>query len=236
MLKIVYLLVFCITTILTIYIPSHSVYANSGLPPSIIVIVQNAPKDLSIKIGEIKGYRTNKLFESYYIFYSTDLVSDANYTLSISTGDNSFDIRINTPLKSYNNLFVLDVKKQTLESGRSVTRSLASIFTLLLFTLIIEGIVLLLFGIRKKYSWIIFLVVNIITQGILYIWLNGFYPIYDYIIYPLLIGEILILIVEIITFLTLVSEHSHLRIFLYVLTANISSLALGYILITYLPI
>jgi len=236
MLKIVYLLVFCITTILTIYIPSHSVYANSGLPPSIIVIVQNAPKDLSIKIGEIKGYRTNKLFESYYIFYSTDLVSDANYTLSISTGDNSFDIRINTPLKSYNNLFVLDVKKQTLESGRSVTRSLASIFTLLLFTLIIEGIVLLLFGFRKKYSWIIFLVVNIITQGILYIWLNGFYPIYDYIIYPLLIGEILILIVEIITFLTLVSEHSHLRIFLYVLTANISSLALGYILITYLPI
>ena len=93
-----------------------------------------------------------------------------------------------------------------------------------------------LFGYRRKESWLIFLIINLLTQGVLNIWLNGsFTPLDSYIIFSLVFGEILVLIIEMIAFLILVKEHHRLRIALYVIIANLLSLIAGGYLITVLP-
>jgi hypothetical protein len=103
-------------------------------------------------------------------------------------------------------------------------------------TLLIEGIVFWLFGFRNKRSWIVFLAINLITQGALNIWLNGFLPLGSYLVVSLVFGEILVFIAEIIVFLALVKEHRHRRTLLYVSTANFLSLFAGGYIITVLPI
>jgi hypothetical protein len=219
-----------------VFVPSCIAYANSAEPPSIIIIVRDAPKDLEINIGSIVGYRTDKTFESNYTFYSSELRKVADYTLHISTSGSSFEIKLSTPLKSYNNIFTLDLGSKTLTTGKSLSRSLTLLSIRIGLTLMIEGIVFFIFGFRKKISWIIFLIVNLLTQGTLYVWLNSYSPFNNYIIFSLIFGEILVFIVEIIAFLIIVKEHRRLRTFLYVIVANIFSLIVGGYLITILPI
>ena len=85
-------------------------------------------------------------------------------------------------------------------------------------------------------SWIMFLLINLLTQGALNIWLDGFNPLDGYLIAVLIFGEFLVFIVEIAAFLLLVKEHRGLRTVLYVLLANLLSLIVGGYVITILPI
>ncbi len=213
-------------------------YANSAPPPSILIIVPNAPSDLEITIepGNIKTQRTDKAFESYYAAYSTNFKS-TDYTLKVTTGDRTFEIELGTPLQSYNNIFTLDLENQTLTPGESLSRSVTSISLRIILTLILEGLVFYLFGYRSKRSWLVFLVTNLITQGLLNIWLVGSSsPLDSYLIFSLIGGEILVLIVEMIAFLILIKERSRSRTALYVFLANLLSLILGGYLITVLPV
>jgi len=89
---------------------------------------------------------------------------------------------------------------------------------------------------QTKKTWIAFLIVNLLTQGALNIWINGFSPLAGYIIVTLIFSEILIFIVEITAFLTLDKEHSSLRTFSYVLAVNLLSFIAGDYTITFLPI
>jgi hypothetical protein len=212
--------------------------ANSAEPPSIIIIVPNAPKDLEISIGpdNIKANRTDKVIESYYTFYSHDLRS-ADYTIKITTGNRAFEITPGAPLKSYNNIFSLDLENQTLTPGKSLPVSITLISFRIILTLIIEALIFYLFGFRKKKSWLIFLAVNLLTQGLLNIALSrSFNPLDSYIVFSLIFGEILVFIFELIAFLILVKEHRLLRTGLYVISANLLSLIAGGYLITVLPV
>lgn len=210
-------------------------FANSAEPPSILIIVPKAPKDLEINMGTIKALRTDKAFESYYTFYSRDLKS-ADTTLRFTTSSKSLEITINVP-PTYNNIFTLDLKNETLSPGKSLSRSIALPSLRIILTLIIEGIVFFLFGYRKKKSWLVFIIVNLITQGILNIVLAGnLSPLNSYLIFDLIGGEIVVFIVEIIAFLSLVDEHGRLRTALFVILANSLSLIAGGYLITVLPV
>ena len=210
--------------------------ANSAEPPSILIIVPNAPDELEISMGNIKAGRTNKAFESYYTFYRTDIKS-TNNTLRFTTSSRSFEITINVPLASYNNIFTLDLDNQTLAPGKSLSRSIILPSLRIILTLVIEGIVFFLFGYRKKKSWLIFIIVNLLTQGILNILLAGNYsPLNNYLIFSLIAGEIVVFIVEIIAFLILINEHGRLRTASFVILANLSSLIAGGYLITVLPV
>lgn len=211
-------------------------YANSAEPPSILIIVSNAPTDLEISIGNTKAIRTDKVIESYYTFYSRDLKS-AYYTVNVTIKDSTFEIRLDAPLKLYNNIFTLDLERQTLTPGKSLSRSIGLTSTRIILTLLIEAIVFFLFGYRKKKSWLIFLIVNLFTQGLLNVWLNGITtPLESYIVLTLIAGEILVFIVEMLAFLTFVREHGRPRTALYVITANLLSLIAGGYLITVLPV
>jgi hypothetical protein len=229
---------FILVLILMSCIPTHICYANSAEPPSILIIVPNAPNDLEISIGsENKAFRTDKGIESYFTFYSHQL-KFTDYTLKITTGNMTFDIMLDTPLQTYNNIFTLDLESQTLTPGKLLSRSISLFALRLILTLIIEAVVFFLFGYRKKRSWMIFLIINLITQGALYIWLNGlFTPLANgYIILTLIFGEILVFTVEMSVFLTFIKEHHRLRTALFVIAANLFSLIAGGYLITTLPV
>jgi hypothetical protein len=212
--------------------------ANSAEPPSILIIVPNAPYDLEITIdpNNIKAGRANKSIESYYTFYIRDLNPIGN-SLKVTTNDRTFEIALESPLKRYNNIFTLDLNNQSLTPGKSFTRSITLISLRIGLTLIIEALVFYLFGFRKKKSWLLFLIINLITQVLLNIVINvSFNPLDSYIIISLIFGEILVFIVEIIAFLRLVKEHSELRTGSYVVMANLLSLVAGGYIITILPV
>ncbi|SKC82187.1 hypothetical protein [Maledivibacter halophilus] len=215
-------------------------YGNSAEPPSILIIVPNAPDNLEISIESDNEYKkagkSNKANETYYTFYLRDLKNTKEYNLKISTGSNTFEILLDQPLKTYRNIFTLDLKNQRLIPGKSLSRSIVLLSSRVILTLIIEALIFFVFGYRQKRSWYIFLIINLLTQGVLNIWLNGFFPLDSYIILALIFGEIFVFIVESLAFLTFIKEHSRLRTILYVLLANILSLIAGGYIITIMPI
>ena len=99
-------------------------------------------------------------------------------------------------------------------------------------TLIIEGILLWLFGFRAKRDWLVFLIVNLATQAGLHLWIGsgamaaGSHPLY-YLV--LIVAEVPILLVELAAYVFLLKEHSRLRRAAYAACANIASYALGYL-------
>ncbi len=215
-------------------------HGNAAEPPSIIIIAGNAPDDLEISIGSdntyVKARKTVNMIESYFTFYSRDLKTDNGYIVRVSSADGTFEILLDKPLKLYNNIYTLDLKNQKLTPGKSLTRSVLLVALRMILTLLIEAVVFLVFGFRDNKSWIAFLVINLITQGALNIWLNGFSPLQGYIIVSLIFGEILVFISEIIAFLAVIQEHRRIRTFLYVIAANLLSLLAGGYIITVLPV
>lgn len=227
-------------TILLLFALSSYCFANSAEPPSILIISANAPDDAEVGIHADNTYSKanvrEKGTEKYYAFYSSELKSAANYTLKVKTTEGAFEVPIKAPLKSYNNIYTLDFKTRTLVSGKSLSRSIFLVILRLTLTLVIEGLIFFLMGYRSKRSWIAFIAINLITQGALNIWLNGFSPLGSYIIISLVFGEFFVFIFEIIAFLVLLKEHRWWRALLFVILANILSLIAGGYAITVLPI
>ncbi len=98
-------------------------------------------------------------------------------------------------------------------------------------TLIIEGVLLWLFGFRAKRDWLVFLIVNLVTQAGLHLWIEAdLVSIGDsalqYLV--LLVAEVPILVVELAAYVFLLKEHSKLRRAAYAACANVASYALGY--------
>ena len=84
-------------------------YGNSAEPPSILIIVPNAPEDLEVSIGSGNTNMTanirDKVIEKYYAFYSSELRIAKDYTVCVSTRESSFEIVLEKPLKKYNNIY-----------------------------------------------------------------------------------------------------------------------------------
>ncbi|PHS32060.1 MAG: hypothetical protein COA82_09620 [Alkaliphilus sp.] len=216
-------------------------HGNAMAPPSIVIIVPNEPNNLELGIEwneeYVKANRINKIVEAHYTFYLYSFRSTKKINLIIDTEDRTFQIPLDGDLKSHTNVFTLDLENQTLTMEKSLSRSATLVSIRVFLTLTIEALVFLIFGYRQKKSWIIFLVINLITQGFLNIWLAGFGPLTTgYVILALIFAEILILIVEMFTLLIFIKEHRRLRTALFVLLANLLSLIVGGYLITILPL
>ncbi|KAB3533525.1 hypothetical protein [Alkaliphilus serpentinus] len=219
---------------------SYEVYGNAAEPPSIVIIVPNPPVDLVISIEEngsfVEGRKTKKMKESYYAFYLEDLKNTKNYNIKVVSGNTSFQIEIDNSLKTYNNVFTLNLKDRSLTEGKSLPRTIKLVSLRVMVTLVIEGLIFFLLGFRNKRSWLAFIVINLITQGGLNIWLNGSYPWESYLIFSLFFGELWVFIVEGFAFKAYVKEHHPQRVFAYVVLANFASLVAGGYLITLLPV
>ncbi|MEL1134988.1 hypothetical protein AAC978_07365 [Desulfitobacterium sp. THU1] len=230
--------IFILTLLMTLLLVLPC-FANAAEPPSIVILVPSAPEDLTISLvadSSGKAKITDKAFERYYAFYYRDLKYTEDYSIEVTTAMSSYQIHLEKPVKAYNNIFTLDLNQQTLEPGKSLTRSLSLVSLRVLLTLLIEAGVFWLFGYREKRSWYAFLAINLLTQGALNIWLNEFSPLASYLVFNLIIGEVQVFIVELIILMAFLREHGRLRTFSYVITANLLSLIAGGYIITYLPI
>lgn len=215
-------------------------YANSAEPPSILIIVPNAPDDLKINIKSedylSKSRIIDKTIEKQFLFYSAELRQMDEYILIINSSEYNFELSIEKPINKYNNIFTLSLKDEKLVEGKAITRSIKLVSLRILLTLLIEGLIFYLFKFREKRSWLAFICINLVTQGGLNIWINGFSPAASYMILALLFVEIIIILIEFIAFLSIVKERSKLVKIFHVFIANIFSLALGGYIISALPI
>lgn len=224
------------------------VKANAAMPPILTIVVVNPPDDLSLSIALLQGDQAEtkllerqdiaweakfKHFDHQFWRYS-ELYNNAK--LIVSSKEYQFEIDLGLDNgKMVCRLCTLDLKSQTLSKGFPAWRAPATIALRVILTLLIEGIVFYLFGYREKRSWLIFLIVNLITQGVLHALLSGSdMPGYAMLIFWF--AEIVVLIIEMIAFLTLLREHKKWRAAIYVFVANLLSLVLGSVLLYNLPV
>ncbi len=139
-------------------------------------------------------------------------------------------------LNAYTSVITLDLAAQTIEAGKLLTRSILLVTLRLFLTLAIEGIIFFLFGFRNKKSWRVFLIMNLVTQGILNIVLDGATPLAYYLIFNLIFMEAVIFLAEIFGVLVLIKEHGEFRRVSFALVANTASLILGGYWIMNLPV
>lgn len=215
-------------------------FGNSAEPPSIVIIVPDAPDDLRISVvkdGEvIFAGITDKIVDRYYEFYFSQLPGSSEYIFDISYGNENFKIRLDNLPERYNNVYTLNLRDNTLIPGKLKLRTATLVVVRVVMTLMLEGLIFWLFAFRKKESWIAFLLINMMTQIALNIWITGFPINIGYSIIGLFFMEILIVIFEIALFIRLVSEHSNPRKAIFVLLANTVSFIAGGYMITLLPI
>lgn len=241
------IIILMITILLGMSLPGI-VHSNAAEPPSFTIIALNPPEDLSLslllsdesQIEAIELDKENKAWETYYRFFyhmipqGRDKLEGAQ--LVVESGEQSFQISLPTEtFKTYNNLLTLDLDAESIIIGQSPLRVPILVGIRVILTLLIEGIVFYLFGFREKRSWIIFLIINLITQGGLNAMITG--PIIGpYWMFGFIFGEIIILIVEMIAFISMLKEGKKSRRAIYTIAANLASLILGGILISYLPV
>lgn len=226
--------------LLLLLISTNKVFANAAEPPSIVIIVPGATEDMKLFIVEgnieIEARKIDKKWETYFTIYSRDLEKVNDFKIKVSSSKENFEIDFAKPLKRYNNIYVLKTKEKVLIEGKTISRSIKLVTLRILLTLMIEAMVFWIFGFRKKKSWIAFLIINVITQGGLNIWINTFPPLQSYLLFNVILGEIMVLIVELVVFINAVDEHKKSRRMCYVVASNLLSWIIGGDLISTFPI
>lgn len=115
----------------------------------------------------------------------------------------------------------------------SVLRFFLRLASTLIPTLVIEGVLFWLFGFREKHSWLVFAVVNVLTQLGLHLAMGasltraGWYFLSYF--FLLLLPELIIWAVEAALYAALLREHSRRRQIGCALLANLASFAAGFI-------
>ncbi len=216
-------------------------YANSAEPPALVIIMKNAPEDASVSLvtedGLVEVPKNQTAWETYYVFYYGDIGTKSEITLKVSGNGAEYEQTIGAQyLGGYASTVTLDFVAKTVTEGKLPGRSILLVSMRVLFTLIIESFIFFLFGFREKRSWIIFLVMNLLTQGALNIALNSGSVLAIHSMFKLFIMEFWVFVAEIATVLALIREHGKLRRVAFALTANILSLVLGFYLISSLPV
>ncbi len=236
--KTVFLLLIILISIFMLPAP---VSANSAEPPIIIIIANRPPADFSATLvsdeSKLNAIIHTRAWEGYYLFYGYDIQKAEAYTFAFTADGEHFEITLDAPPETYNNIYTLNIKERTLTPGTYPYRSALLIALRVILTLLIEGLVFLLFGYRSGRSWLIFVLVNLVTQGLLNIWLNSMSSLLSpYIILALYIGEAFVIAAEMAAFPLLLKERKKGRAVLYAFVANLVSMILGGIIVMSLPV
>lgn len=238
--KICRLMVAMTAVLLIVLIAAPTCFANSAEPPSITILVANPPDDLelTLTLGDqvLEPRVDDKILENYYSFYSSGIRYDGDYLITMTLAGSKSIVRIEEPPQKYNNVYTLDWQNQTLAVGKAPLRSVKLVSLRVLATLLIEALVFFIFGFREYKSWTMFIFINLITQGILNVWLGTHQLVGGYIFFSLVFGGIFVYITEMISFSHFIKEKSRARTIIYVLMANSLSLVAGGYLISRLPL
>lgn len=92
------------------------VLANAAEPPSLVILINKPPDDLSIVMVSNENHPEANIrraaWEGYYVFYSRDMHTVDQYTFKVTTNNEGFEFTLDKPLQRYNNVVTLDVAKQ----------------------------------------------------------------------------------------------------------------------------
>ncbi len=243
--KIVFIILFLF---FSVWMSVADVSANAAEPPMVWIVVPGTYDHID-GVLIVDGYvipgvvRNNKL-ETYIRFYYHSIanfdhskpIDGSDATFIITLDNRQYSIRHDIRGSGYNELFTLDMQTLTLIEGTTFERNASLISLRLLSTLILEGLIFFLMGYRQRRTWILFLIVNLITQGFLNVMINSGRPENVYMIFGLIVYEAVIIIVEEVVFLLTVREKKKVRLFFTVLLANLLSLFLGGWFILNLPL
>lgn len=216
------------------------VTANAAEPPMIVIIVQDAPDDLQLEMSSEEGsFQVTRIegFQTlYFKVHAEQSISGIPIELKFTSSAGSYDLTIKDALSSYDNLFTLDYTKRLMTPGRPLLRTVLLVTSRVFLTLTIEGAIFFLFGYRRKKSYQIFLMTNLVTQGFLYVWLTSMKPFHSYMILNLVFGELLIFFIESFVMTACITEKKSWRTLIYVWVANAASLYFGAYLLERLPV
>lgn len=229
--------------------------ANSAEPPCVTVLVLAPPGDLelTIEFDSAQGEEPQRLsgdrmlWEGYYRFYGRWDIDPEGLTgarLVAETGGESFALPIDpTGFARYNNLITLDVGARTITQGQPWWRQPLLVVLRVALTLALEGLIFYLWGYREKRSWIVFLMVNLVTQFGVNIAILCFLPAasrtYDAMWAKVLLYgpmEVLVILLEAIALPLLLKEQRKRTAVGCAVMANILSWFLGSVLLSVLPV
>lgn len=245
------LLLVCIIIIIVV-MSAYPVFANAEEPPCFTIVVYGAPKDLYISYShpDMRGFDLydddTRGWETYYkCYYSTFRVLAFNDPSEIIRGElhvksksQKIDFTIPAPqdlMKYYNNIFTLDLNSQTLKNTNTAGRAVFLVAMRLTITLIVEGAVLWICKFREKRTWIVFMIVNLITQSMLIIPLTGYIPPNVYWMFVYYGGEALIFGVEALVYGIAMKEERAIRRVMTAVLANTASMIIGAWMLSNLP-
>lgn len=233
-----------LTALLAVVLCAIPVSANSAEPPGLTVLVLSPPEELELflQISEqeqVKLEKKSKLWEDYYQFYHSTSPGDMTLGgLKLVGRGSGVEKNFALPqgaFSKYNNLVTLDWKSGSVSLGQPAWRTPLLVALRVGLTLLIEGAVFWLLGYRKKGSWLLFLVVNLITQTGLNLMING-PDLRGYWFLGFLLAEIVIIAVETAVYMGWLKEREKARAAIFGLSANILSAWVGGYLIHILPV
>jgi len=131
--------------------------------------------------------------------------------------------------RSFNTKVYFDCDTRLIKEKSYILSTFMQLLPTCLLTLLIEGIILLLFGFSLKLNWKPFLIINVITQVLLTIIVNISMYIFGIMlaILAFIAFEWVIVVGEAILFSKYLKQHSKKRRVLFAITANIASLFAG---------
>lgn len=237
------LLVFLVSILL-----ANTVFANAAEPPNITVLIPNAPDDINVTIRFSDGsvmkteMRTSgKLvrgWETYFRFWFLDFDSLDFDNAVICVSSTEYNMEFAMPsdnLKLYKNLLTINLDESVVRAGSYPGRYAVIVAIRVISTLIMEGVVFMLFRYFEKRSWICFLVVNLITQAFVNITLAGA-DFDSYVLLGYVFAEIFVFIAESAVFPLLLRENGKGRAIVYAIAANTVSLIGGGMMLAHMPV
>lgn len=221
-----------------------SALANAAEPPIIIILIPDAGLDVvaTLKSNDIllNGEVREKKFETYVRFYRHGIEDNQTLLKSVvfafNTNEGEIIVEYKLENMNYNQLYTLNIENQTLTEGKSLSRDLSLIGMRFGLTLLIEGLVFFLMGYRQTRTWILFFIVNLVTQGTLNYSITMSWTDNAYVLLGFVVLEMFILVIEWIALLLTVKEGKKLKLWLTITLANILSAFLGGYLILNFPL
>lgn len=218
-------------------------FANAAEPASVIIIIPGAPSDIVLQpveeLASDDAYSDEitkivRPHEVQFSIYRDYFKKTQSVDFMLSYGETNFNITVDSNGKHLQ-FFTLDLNGQRLTRDLNPVRVAVIIGLRVAITLLIEGAILYAFGFRERRTWLIFLLINLLTQGFLNIELSRTAFGSGYLLFGLMILEVFILVIELSVFWGIVKEHGWLRRILYPLLANTASLFIGGYLIMHFP-
>lgn len=177
-----HLLIAVLVLAIAAFLPIGVTSANQLRTPGLSIFVINAPKDLRLFIqyrnsalpDPLEMQRTSRYWETYYNYYYQHLPGrfDEDFIgakLIVLSSQYSYELPISRDpeMRVDKRQMTLDLKQGTLVYGEPVWRAPLSVAGRVMLTLLLEGAVFFLFGMRDKLSWIGFFIVNLIIHSYL---------------------------------------------------------------------